>query len=170
MYSTCVSEWRVPLMNVTEVRIGQSPWRADDLVGAEAVLHRHHGRAREVAGEARGDRLEVGALAADEHELRLGQRGRVGRGDDAAVQVGAARDADALVVQRAGVLLAPGEHRHLRDLGEVAREEAADHAGPGDADPLGQRAPWWTSATNSASSTSPRLRMPSSLTSVSRSA
>ena len=69
----------MPLMNVTDERIGQSPWRAHDLVGAEAVLHGHHRRAGEVAGEARGDRLEVGALAADEHEPGLRERGRVGR-------------------------------------------------------------------------------------------
>ena len=58
------------------------------------------------------------------------------------------------------------EHRDVRDLGEVAGEEAADHAGAGDADALGQAVAPWTSATNSSSSTSPRLRMPSSLTAV----
>ena len=42
MYSTCVSEWRVPLMKVTEESERPVAVAAEDLVGAEAVLHRHH--------------------------------------------------------------------------------------------------------------------------------
>ena len=39
--------------------------------------------------------------------------------------------------ERARVLLAAREHRDVGDLGEMPGEEAADHAGAGDADPLG---------------------------------
>ena len=72
MYSTCVSAWRVPLMNVTEERIGHDAVRADDLVGAQAVLDGHHRRAAEVAGHPRREIGEVGALGADQHEVGLG--------------------------------------------------------------------------------------------------
>ena len=51
MYSTCVSPWRVPLMNVTAESSGQSPW-APTILRAEAVLHRHHGRAVELPFDA----------------------------------------------------------------------------------------------------------------------
>src|SRR5581483_999153 len=74
-----------------------------------------------------------------------------------------------LLLERPRVLLAAYEHRDVRDLCQMPGEEAADHARAGDADPLDQAAPW-TSATNSSSSTSPRLAMPVALTRSSRSA
>ena len=42
----------------------------------------------------------------------------------------------AVLVERAGVLVAPREHGDLGDLREVAREQAPDHAGAGNADAL----------------------------------
>ena len=48
-YSTCVSAWRVPLMNVTRGEQRPVAVRADDLVGADPVLHGHQRRVRPVA-------------------------------------------------------------------------------------------------------------------------
>ena len=81
-YSTCVSSCRVPLMNVTDGQLAPVAVAADDLVGADPVLHGHHDRLGPVTRQARGDRVEVEALAGDDHELRLGQLvGRRGGGE-----------------------------------------------------------------------------------------
>ena len=77
MYSTCVSEWRVPLMNVTAEMTGRR--RRERLLRAEAVLDGHHRRAGPVAGEPRRRGVELGRLGGDDRELRLGQLGGVGR-------------------------------------------------------------------------------------------
>ena len=69
--------------------------RADDLLGAEPVLHGHHRRAGEVPGEAPCQRVEVAALAREDDEVGVELR-RIGRRRHARGEVGAARDADAL--------------------------------------------------------------------------
>ena len=53
------SAWRVPLMNVTDGEQRPVAVRADDLLRAEPVLHRHHRRAGEAAARRAGERLEV---------------------------------------------------------------------------------------------------------------
>ena len=120
-YSTSVSEWRVPLMNVTDGEQRPVAVRADDLLGAEPVLHGHQRRVREVAGEPVGDGSRSRSLAGDDHEVGLGQLGGVERGLDRRDEIGAAGHRQALLVQRAGMLAAPHQHRHLGDAREVAR-------------------------------------------------
>ena len=106
--------------------------RRHDLLRAEPVLDRHHGRARDRAFELRGERLEVGALAREDRELGAGgQRGRVRGRVEPRCEVAAPRDAEPLLAQRGGVLLPPREHGDLGDLREVRREKRADRAGAG---------------------------------------
>ena len=105
----------------------------DHLVGADAVLHRHHDRVRPVAGDPAGNRVEVECLAGEDHELRLGQLLRCGRRLQLCGEVGAAADLETLLPQRAGVLVSADESRDLGDTREVRGKEAADHAGAGDA-------------------------------------
>ena len=78
--------------------------RGDDLLCAEPVLHRHQRGVGEVPGEPRGEAVEVGALARQDHEVCLGQRARVVGGGDARREVGAARDAQAVALERLRVL------------------------------------------------------------------
>ena len=61
-------------MKVTDGEQRPVAVRADDLLGAEAVLHRHHRRAREVPLEALRERLEIAALAGDDHEVGVERR------------------------------------------------------------------------------------------------
>ena len=71
MYSTCVSAWRVPLMNVTAERSGQSPWRATTSSAPSpfcTVITVAPGQ----RPASRAGRLEVGALARDDHEVGSG--------------------------------------------------------------------------------------------------
>ena len=136
MYSTCVSEWRVPLMKVTPETIGHVAVLADDLLGAEPVQHRRHRRPRESAPRASPRRLaQPRRLRRDDPHVGATQLLRVGRRRDARVQLALAADAQAFAVQRVRVLAAARQHRHLADLGEMPGEQAADDAGTDDADP-----------------------------------
>src|SRR5262249_10721545 len=70
----------------------------------------------------------------EDHELRLRQRTRVVGGRDARGEVAAARDTQAVAFERLRVLGPPRQHGDVGDAREMAREEAADRAGAGDAD------------------------------------
>src|SRR5512133_989980 len=112
------------------------PSAGEELLGTEPVLHCHHRRAWPVAGKPLRNGWELGSLGRDDRKLGLGQLGRVGRGLQARGDVTPPGDAQALIVERAGVLLPPREHRDLADAGEMAGVEAADHAGADYADAL----------------------------------
>ena len=136
MYSTCVSEWRVPLMKVTPETIGHAPWRADDLLGADAVEHRHDRRVREAAFERSRGSFEPRGLRRDDRDVERRQLvGIVGRRDSRAV-LGLPADAKAVRVQRVGVFAASREHGDLAHASQMTREEAPDDARPDDADPF----------------------------------
>src|SRR5581483_7274543 len=91
------------------------------------------GRLAELPREALRDRLEIVALARDDHKVGV-ELARVGRRAQAHREVGAPGYPEPVLVERACVLGAAHEHRDLRDTREVRGEEAADRAGPGDAD------------------------------------
>ena len=76
------------------------------------------------------------ALARDDHEVGLGQLGRVEARLNAADELGAARHRKPALVQRRACSSRRDEHRHLGDPREMPGEEAPDHAGAGDADAL----------------------------------
>jgi hypothetical protein len=60
----------------------------------------------------------------------------VRRGGHVRIDVTAARHAEAVSVERVGMLLAAREDGDVHDLGEVPRVEAPDHPGTDDADTL----------------------------------
>ena len=64
MYSTCVSEWRVPLMNVTPETIGQSPWERTTFSAPMPFNTVNDGRVGEAPLERAGRRFEPHALVA----------------------------------------------------------------------------------------------------------
>ena len=136
MYSTCVSAWRVPLMNVTDERIGHAP-RPPTISSAPrpfwTVIIVASGQ-----WPARRSARSATSVPLLQTSTRPGSGSAVGSTEavDLRVKVGAARHAQALLVQRARVRLAAGEDGDVGDLGEMPGEEAADHAGAGDADPL----------------------------------
>ena len=101
--------------------------RADDLLGAEAVLDRHHRRARRSARRgARASGVEVAALAREDHEVGVGAPpGRATR-VTRAVKSARPETRSPCSFERARVLLAPREHRDVRDAREVRGEQAAD--------------------------------------------
>jgi len=97
-------------MNVTAERSFQSPWRATIASAPSPFWHRHHGRRRPEACETGRDRLDIRALAGDDHEVRLRQRVWRRRRDDACGELGATADLEPLRIQAASVLLAPRQH------------------------------------------------------------
>ena len=108
----------------------------DDLLGAEPVLDRHHGRARQPALEPRRNGLEVGALRRENRQVGVRQRGRVVGRPHPRSEVVAPAHAQAVLLERPRVLCPPRQHPDLGDLREVGGEEAADRAGARDADAL----------------------------------
>ena len=161
----------MPLMNVTEESSGQSPWRADDLVGAEAVLDRHHRRGREVPGEARArsargrcpcSRRARGPARAARPGRSRRRRGRAARRGP--TRGGPRRSARGRAPRGARAPRPPRPGRGARRRGCRSRRRRRRRPARVTA------APWCTSATNSSSSTSPRFCIPSSLTAASRSA
>src|SRR5262249_50958272 len=79
--------------------------------------------------EARGERVEVRALAREDHKLGVrGQCRRVRGRVEARREVASPGDAEALLAERHGVLLPPGQHRDVGDAREVRGEERADRA------------------------------------------
>ena len=71
-YSTCVSPWRVPLMNVTAESSGQAPCAPTISSAPSPFCTVITVAAGEVARRARARARRVAALAGDDHELRLG--------------------------------------------------------------------------------------------------
>ena len=95
MYSTCVSECRVPLMNVTAGDDRPVAVLAHDLLGAEAVEHGHHVASGNAPSSACTRRLEPARLRRDDREVGCGELGRVGRGDRRAREARSCRSREA---------------------------------------------------------------------------
>ena len=106
----------------------------DDGLGAEAVLHGHHHRVAGVAVQPRGGQLEVERLAGDDADVKRRQRRRVVGGEKLDVAFVLAADPQAVLAQHRRVLGAAGQHADLADGAEMARQQAADRAGPDHAD------------------------------------
>ena len=137
MYSTCVSEWRVPLMKVTPETIGHVAVRADDLLRADPVQDRDDRRIREAALERlQRPRSSPEAFVAMIATSNAGSAA----GSSVAVTVrqvlGLPAHPKAVLVQRVRVFAASREHRDLAHAGEMTREETPDDARPDDADPF----------------------------------
>jgi hypothetical protein len=81
-----------------------------------------------VAGKAREGGVELRRLGRDDDELGIVKLCRVGGGLQLRGEVVAARDAEAMLVERSGMLLAATEDGDVADAGEVPGLEAADHA------------------------------------------
>ena len=136
MYSTCVSEWRVPLMNVTPETIGHAPC-ARTISSAPIPF-------RTVTIVASGKRPSSACAAGSSPEAFVATIATSNSGSAAGSSV--ARDlgdvfalpahAKSVLVQRLCVFAASREHRDLAHAGEMTREEAPDHARPDDADPF----------------------------------
>ena len=136
MYSTSVSECFVPDMNVTAETSGQSPRGANDLLGAEPVERRHDRRLREAPLERGCGILEALGLRRDDPQVERRQLVGIARREDGRVAVATAGHAEPVAVERVGVVLPPRQHRDLGNLGEMTREEAADHPCTDHADTL----------------------------------
>jgi hypothetical protein len=110
--------------------------RADDLLGAEAVLDRHHRRLGQAAAERRGGGVEVGRLRRDDDEIGAGELGRVARRPKLRGEVALAGDPQAVALERGRVFGTPGQHGDVGDPREVRRVQAPDHAAADDAHAL----------------------------------
>jgi hypothetical protein len=102
----------------------------------EAVEHGHDRRLGKCAGERAERPLEPGRLRRDDHDVGLGQRARLCRSAQARVQSALPAHAQALPLERFGVLTSAGEHRDLADLRQMPGEEAPDDPRADDADPF----------------------------------
>ena len=131
-----VSEWRVPLMKVTPEMIGQSPAR---LIASSAprpfstVMIVASGQA---PAQRRRRRLEAAGLRRDDAEVERRKRVRIGRGAHRRLAIAAPADAEAVALERRGVLGPARQDRDVGDRGQMACEEAADGARPDDAHAL----------------------------------
>ena len=101
--------------------------RANNLLRAQPVLHGHHGRTVELPLETLRERLEVIALACEDQQVGV-ELGRVGRRPHGCGEVRAPRDTEAASVQRARVLGAPRQQRHVGHAREMCGEQAADRS------------------------------------------
>src|SRR5919106_1566548 len=107
-----------------------------DLLGAEAVLDRHHGRVGGVTGECRRRGAKLCGLRGQDHQVEPGQLGRVGGRPQARGEVVLPGDPEAPLLEGARVPGAPRQHPDVGDRREVGRVEAADDAAAHDADAL----------------------------------
>ena len=76
------------------------------------------------------------ALVATMPRSNGGELVGIGRGRDGRLAVAAPADAQAFAAQRVGVIRAPGQHRDVRDGGQMSGKEAADRTCAYDAHPL----------------------------------
>ena len=132
----CVSEWRVPLMNVTPEMIGQAPGGAHRLLRAETVQDGHDRGVGKAPAQRLDRPLETSRLGRDDAEVERRDLVRIGRGVHRRLALAAAADAQAVASQRRGVILAPRQHGDVGDGGQMAGEEAADRTCAYDAHPL----------------------------------
>ena len=100
-------------MNVTAEIKRPVAVAADDLLGAEAVLHGHQRRFGPVAAERGRGRVELRRLRRDDREVGFGKVRRIGGGAHLGDERVPPRHAQSLLDERAGVLLPPAEDRHV---------------------------------------------------------
>ena len=141
MYSTWVSECRVPLMNVTAEMIGQSPWArttssAPRPLSVVIIVASGKWPSSVAAAASR-----PGALVAT---IPSSNGGSSAGSSDAVIR--AWRSLRPLItepvgVERVCVIATARQHAHLGDLREMAREQAADHASADDANTLDHPVP-----------------------------
>ena len=134
MYSTWVSEWRVPLMNVTAEMTSRRARKASSAPRPFwTVIDR---RAGPVAGEPRRSGFELGRLRRDDRRSGSGSSdGSVAACTVVTKSLRPETRRPCSFSARA-CSVAAAEHGHLGDAAEVPRVEAADHAGADYADAL----------------------------------
>ena len=136
MYSTCVSEWRVPLMKVTPETIGQAPCArttSSAPIPLRTVTIVASGKR---PSSARTAALEARRLRRDDRDVELRELGRIVRRGHLRLVLGLSGHAKAVLVERLRVFAASREHRDLAHAGQMTREETPDDARPDDADPF----------------------------------
>ena len=131
-----VSEWRVPLMNVTPEMIGQSP-----ALRTASSAPRPFSTVMTVASgnRPRSDSAAASsppALVATMPRSNGGERGGVCRGPHVGLAVAAPADAEPFALERRCVVGPAGQDRDVRDRGQMAREQAADRSRSDDAHAL----------------------------------
>ena len=131
-----MSECFVPLMNVTPETIGQAPAARTTSSAPRPLSVVTIVALGEPAGERADRALEPGRLRRDDPDVERRQLVGVGCGEHARVEVGPPADPQAVAVQRVRMLAAARQDADLRDLGQVAREQAPDHSRADDADVL----------------------------------
>ena len=120
-YSTCVSPWRTPLMNVTAESSGQPPCARTSSSAPRPfwiVISVAPGKRPASAAAASSSWVAFVARIA---EVEVGQLGGVGGRVHARGEVRLAGDPQAVGVEGAGVLVPPGEDADLGDARQVAR-------------------------------------------------
>ena len=138
MYSTWVSAWRVPLMNVTAEISGQSPWRPTISSAPRpfcTVITAASGQWPAEPGAA----VPAPSSSSRRSTGRRREIGRIGGGAHARGELVPPGHAQSVLGEGAGVLLPPAEDGHVADTGEVSGVEAADHPAADHADALDQR-------------------------------
>jgi hypothetical protein len=113
---------------------------ADDVLGPEPVLDRHHRGARKQSGQASSRRVQVRRLRGQDGQVDIGQISGIRRRRDRRRELALARDPEAALRERQRVILTSREHPDVRHLREMGRVEAADHPRSNDADALDRHA------------------------------
>ena len=132
----CVSEWRVPLMNVTPEMIGQAPAARTASSAPRPFSTVMIVGVREAPAQRLDRTLEPGRLGRDDAEVERRQLVRIGGGEHGRLALAAAADAQPVAVQRLGVIRAPRQYGDVGDGGQVPGKEAADRTCAYDAHPL----------------------------------
>src|SRR5437868_6187617 len=106
----------------------------DYLFASQTVLRRDD----RALGEARANGSErsfgLVGFSGNDPEIAVRKLGGIVSGVQLGGKVVGSRDAQALLVEGAGVIGAPDESMHLGDLRQMRREEAADGSAPDDSD------------------------------------
>ena len=132
----CVSEWRVPLMNVTPEMIGHDPAERTASSAprpfSTVMIVASGKRPRSDSTAPSSPAALVATMPRSNGAISVG----IGRRVHARLALAAPADAQAVAAQRLGVILAPRQHRDVGDGGQMPGKEAADRTCAYDAHPL----------------------------------
>ena len=108
----------------------------DDLLGTDPVQDGHHGRLREATLERLRRRFQPRRLGCHDRNVERWELRGIVRCRHLGLAVALAAHTQTVTIQCVRVLSAASQNGNVANTGQMTREEAPDHSGSDDADPL----------------------------------